>query len=213
MSQFTKSLFATPILVGKVNNSLMCESICDLAYNFRDNIDNARLVSDQWNFGTKSSSMKDYKTKGVTSFCSTVNLFELPEWKEATDFIYTFAHAMVDSLNENKYKMEMIDMWTTIYPPGAYVPEHIHSNSYISGVFYAKAKENCGGLSLHDPAWMTKTMYIKTDTPDFPNVSTKYVEKAETGKMILFPSWLPHESIENKSDDDRIILSFNFNFV
>lgn len=213
MSDFLKLIFPTPILIGKSDTPEICELICDLAYEFKDKAENAHMVSDYWDFGMKSSNQNDFEKYGVTSFNSSVDLFNLPEWKEVTEFIYNMICHMIKDVNDKNFEVRLINMWTTIYPDNTFVPEHIHSNSYLSGVFYAKAKPHCGGLSLHDPSWVAKTMFMRTNQPEFPNVQTKWLEEAEEGKMILFPSWLPHRSLPNLSGEDRIIVSFNIDFV
>jgi hypothetical protein len=213
LSPFIKNLFTTPVFTGVVNNTQITQSICDLAYKYKSTAKDARLVSDSWNFGKKSSDQKDFNEKGITSFCSTEDLFNSPEWNHIAQFIINFAMEMLEPENNNKDQLLTLqNMWTTIYPKGAFVPQHIHSNTLLSGVFYAKASPNCGGLSFQDPAYIAKTMYAN-DFTNFPTVLTRYVESAETGKMIIFPGWLPHESLPNNSEDDRIIIGFNINMI
>jgi uncharacterized protein (TIGR02466 family) len=36
--------------------------------------------------------------------------------------------------------------------------------------------------------------------------------KAEAGKLILFESWLRHEVSANQSDEERISISFNYDW-
>jgi len=103
-------------------------------------------------------------------------------------------------------------MWTTIYPPGAFVPEHVHSNALLSGVFYARAPESCGNLVFKDPSYVAKTMFLRK-VGDFPSVATMHVIDVKTGSMVLFPAWLPHQTEANESKEDRIIVSFNLNMV
>ena len=35
------------------------------------------------------------------------------------------------------------------------------------------------------------------------------VVQPEDGTLLLFPGWLEHETEENESDEDKIIVSFN----
>jgi uncharacterized protein (TIGR02466 family) len=208
---FLKNIFATPLLVGKSNNLDIQEKAISLAYNFKSDATNASLVSDEWNRGHKSSNQKDFDKYGVTSFTSC-NLTELSEWKSVCEFILNFAKTMVASVYDNPDNIYLTNMWTTIYPTGAYVPEHTHSNSLLSGVFYVKAPENCGNIVFHDPSFIAKTMMIhKID--QFPTVDTKFIQEVEDGMMILFPSWLPHMTLKNDSKEDRIILSFNIGLI
>lgn len=210
---FVKPIFEVPLLIGKADCAEACNDIVRLAYELRDSLSEGSLVSDEWDVGTKSSSIVDYQRSGVTSFNSTQDLFRMPQWQKSCDFIYTFAKQMIDSLGQVNNKFRFINMWTTIYPHGAFVPEHVHSNSHISGVFYAKAPKDCGEIVFHDPSWVAKTMFMTNNVPVFPNVCTKYKQEVEDGMMVLFPSWLPHRTLANRSDEDRIIVSFNLVFA
>jgi uncharacterized protein (TIGR02466 family) len=208
---FLRTIFPTPLLVGANDNPEMCQKICDLAYSFRAKARDASLVSDQWTRGTKSSSQADFQRKGVTSFNSG-SLTDKPEWKEVASFIYSLASSMIRTVNDGASKPSIMNMWTTIYPPGAYVPEHVHSNALLSGVFYAKATERCGNIVFRDPSSVAKIMFMRNMT-EFPAVETLHVQPVKTGAMVIFPAWLPHSTEPNESEDDRIIISFNLGMV
>jgi uncharacterized protein (TIGR02466 family) len=211
MTPFLRTILPTPILVGATDNTEICKKICDLAYAFKSKAQDASLVSDQWTRGTRSSKQEDFEKKGVTSF-SSGSLTDKPEWKEVVTFIYSFASAMIESVNDAASKPAFMNMWTTIYPPGAFVPEHVHSNALLSGVFYAKAPEKCGNLVFRDPASVAKIMFMRK-MGEFPAVDTLHVHEVKTGSMVIFPAWLPHSTEVNESNDDRIIISFNLNMV
>lgn len=213
MSNFIKHIFSTPLLIAKCDNKGIFSEANGLAYNLRDNLTTGSLVSEQWDFGIKSSNKEDFYTSGVTSFNSTENLLSKPEWKNISNFVHEFVGILLASIEGNKLPHTLINMWTTIYPQNCFVPEHIHSNSYLSGVFYTKAEKDCGDLVFHDPSWVAKTMFTHTDKLVFPSVETKYSLTPEPGLLVVFPSWLPHRSLPNKSGSDRIILSFNIGFL
>jgi uncharacterized protein (TIGR02466 family) len=211
MKPFLRNIFPTPLLVGASDVPEVCQKICDLAYAFKKSAQDASLVSEQWQRGTRSSKQEDFDKKGVTSFNSG-SLIDDPQWREVVAFIYSFASTMIQSVNNTPAKPAFIAMWTTIYPPGAFVPEHVHSNALLSGVFYAKAPANCGNIVFKDPASVAKTMFIRK-MREFPTVDTTQVHEVKTGSMVIFPAWLPHFTEINESDEDRIIVSFNLNMV
>jgi uncharacterized protein (TIGR02466 family) len=198
-------------LDGASDNSEICKKICDLAYEFKKNAQDASLVSEHWNRGTKSSNQEDFDKKGVTSFNSG-SLIGKPEWSQVAEFIYSFAATMIQSVNNAATVPMILNMWTTIYPPGAFVPEHVHSNAQLSGVFYAKTPEKCGNIVFRDPSAVAKTMFIR-NMGEFPTVDTRFVHEVRAGSMVIFPAWLPHFTEINESDDDRIMVSFNINMV
>ena len=207
--EFLKNIFPTPYFVGKTDNSEALQSICDLAYKFKNSAELAGLVSQGWDDNLLSSKQEDFDEQGVTSFYST-NLLREEEWQEVAAFIYHFATNMISTVYDGK-DIELLNMWTTIYPQGAFVPQHIHDNSLLSGVFYAKAKPNCGDLVFTDPAWIAKNMTSR-GVNVFPTLPTKWTQPVEEGMMVLFPAWLPHQTKANKSGEDRVIVSFNIGF-
>lgn len=207
MSKFLSGIFSIPLLVGRSDNEDIRKKICELALKFRATASDAALVSEQWNYANKSSSQEDFKRYGVTSFHSG-SLLEDPEWSDVMQFLYDFASEMVASVNQSFGVVNFTNSWVTIYPPGTYVPEHIHSNSMLSGVFYAQVPENAGNLVFKDPSAVAKTMYIRHYN-DFPTVPTIHTHPVEEGQMVIFPSWLPHLTEVNRSQGDRIMVSFN----
>ena len=211
MSTFLSGIFSTPLLIGNSTNIDICEKICMLALKFKENAYNAKLVSEGWNYGKSSSSQEDFSRYGVTSF-SSKNLLEDPDWKDIMSFLQDFANTMIATVNDTNGVVSFINSWVTIYPPGTYVPEHIHSNSMLSGVFYANVPENGGNLVFKDPSAVAKTMFGRHYN-DFPTVSTLHTHVVNTGQMVIFPAWLPHLTETNRSQDNRIMVSFNINIV
>ena len=208
MNPFLQNIFSTPLLMGHSDNESIRSEIISLAYALRAGLSQGNLVSEGWDIASSSSDPLDFAREGVTSFNSTESLTLLPEWNNVTGFIKDFAETMAKSM-DNTLTYELLNMWTTIYPPGAFVPEHVHSNSTLSGVFYAKAETNCGEIVFSDPSWVAKTMSFPSRKGAYPDVPTKYRVSPEPGLMLLFPSWLPHKSMANRSQEDRIIISFN----
>ena len=211
MNPFLRTIFPTPLLAGASDNADICQKICELAYEFKSKAQDASLVSDQWSRGTKSSSQSDFEKKGVTSFNSG-SLTKDPKWREVVAFVYSMASTMIQSVNDAPSKPAFISMWTTIYPPGAFVPEHVHSNALLSAVFYAKTPEKCGNIVFRDPSSVAKMMFIRKPR-EFPCVDTLHVHEVKAGAMVIFPAWLPHFTEANESSEDRIIVSFNMNMV
>lgn len=203
------NIFPTPLLVGKSDNENIRTKIQELMYKHKETTDLSRLLSEDWNKTKFSSDKTEFDKKGVTTF-GTKNLIDDKEWTEVVSFIKEFSALMIDDAYHGACGYGLSNVWSTVYPKGAYVPEHVHSNSMLSGVFYAKTPKNCGNIIFKDPSWVTKTMmFVKNAYP--PNL-TNYEFEVEEGLMILFPAWLPHSTNKNESDEDRIIVSFNIEF-
>ena len=87
---------------------------------------------------------------------------------------------------------------------------HFHPNYFLSCVYYPKVEKNCGDLYFMNP-----TPGVKYALP-FPLLNrqsiyndVEYSITPETGKLVIFPSWLTHWVTPNHSDSDRISIAFN----
>ena len=93
------------------------------------------------------------------------------------------------SVVENNYKVE--DVWFNIYKTGGYVKEHNHLSEKYSnqktGVYYLKKPVNSGELYIENEK-------IELSEDDF----------------IIFGGEKNHYTSKNKTNEDRIVVSFNF---
>jgi uncharacterized protein (TIGR02466 family) len=101
--------------------------------------------------------------------------------------------------------------WMNILSKGGAVDIHRHHDSIVSGAFYPHVAPNSAQLIFVSPL----DGYRMMDSTRFVT-STSYSENAhhvssETGKLVLFPSWLQHYVPPNESEL-RITLSFNTQF-
>lgn len=205
-NKFLQNIFPVPLWMGNFYVKETNDEIIRLANFFKENVGEAALVGDSWNKRQITADKKKQAKEGVTSF-KNCNLAEVPEWNEIKQKIENWAnYAIKDSWDVN---LVIHNMWTTIYPKKSYVPEHTHAGYLLSGVYYAKAHEGCGDILFHDPAWVAKTMTLVGNST-FPIEGTREHRSPKSGDLILFPSWLPHSTEPNETNEDRIIVSFNF---
>lgn len=213
-SQFLQLLFPTPLFVGTSGDEKARASIEALSYAYlKESYEQERaegLVSEGWTDHIKTADVEKKKKMGITSFYND-NLVHNEDWKDAYDFILNMAGTMLSEYH-NVEGMKIANMWTTIYPDDAFVPEHIHACFSVSGVYYVKAPKDCGNIVFRDPSWVAKTMNVWAGNKTFPHDGTTHSYTPEPGLMILFPSWLPHSTRPNLSGEDRIIVSFNLDF-
>ena len=82
----------------------------------------------------------------------------------------------------------------------------------MAGVLWIKIPENCGDILFSAPLNFSTFLEIESYTEDFKekiNYFHSYKFKPEEGKLLIFPSHLEHNVNENKSNEDRISISFN----
>ncbi|NBP15841.1 hypothetical protein EBU95_15865 [bacterium] len=96
--------------------------------------------------------------------------------------------------------------WVNINNPGRSHHSHKHTNSFISGVYYVKAKKEMHSITfsreMADPIRFPSREYNKFN-------SLEWTYTVETGDLILFPSYLNHSVSPNIDNEDRISLGFN----
>jgi uncharacterized protein (TIGR02466 family) len=107
-------------------------------------------------------------------------------------------------------KLRITQSWLNYTSPKGFHHKHAHPNSYISGVFYVKAKKE------FDKIHFTRTMYepfkLNHDEWNMYNSETWWLS-VESGDLLLFPSNIFHSVEAVQSDETRISLAFNSYFV
>lgn len=106
----------------------------------------------------------------------------------------------------------LTDLWVNIMPPTAAHSLHLHPLSFISGTYYVATPRGCPGLKFEDPR-LDRFMAAPPRLPSARRENQVHVTyPAEAGNVILFESWLRHEVAANRVDEERISISFNFNW-
>jgi len=100
------------------------------------------------------------------------------------------------------------EAWVNISYPGASNKVHIHPNCHLSGVYYIQLAPECGSIFFRDPR--TPSLMLRPPiSQETPFTATEARFKAEEGRMYVFPAWLEHGVEVNRSDQDRVSISFN----
>lgn len=158
----------------------------------------------------ESYNLFDAKKDGWTSFYGR-SLLEMPEFYPIINLIHeTIYRSMNHAHGSNDYLIEMNSCWFTVYEQNQCVPFHTHPGSYLSGVYYFQAEGDCGDIVFKDPIGCMKDMVMNSSPMKVMDSYGVLAIRPRTGTLLLFPSWLPHETRPNPHDDkDRIIFSFN----
>ena len=102
--------------------------------------------------------------------------------------------------------------WININKPGDYNIKHVHPTNHLSGVLWIKCLENSGDIVFDSPNNFESFLENKSYDDDFKKsnfIDDSYHCYPTEGRMIVFPSHLQHHVQENKSNEDRISVSFN----
>ena len=140
------------------------------------------------------------------------------------DVLHSFLNNCLSSFPTIKKSVSIkTEAWININKPGDYNIKHNHPTCNFSGVLWIKCSENCGNIEFDNPnvfqTYMApanigakKKGEIDSYTDDFKdksNIYPAYYFPPTEGRILVFPSYLEHQVKENKSNEDRISVSFN----
>ena len=103
---------------------------------------------------------------------------------------------LLQKIRDQKRGNPELSGWCVVLKKGGYQKRHIHPDSLVSGVIYIKLPTESADEQK------------KEGNLVFPSNNMKMVTPKE-GMAVLFPSYLPHETVPISSDDERICIAFN----
>ena len=97
--------------------------------------------------------------------------------------------------------------WVTRTGSKGFTLAHSHPNTWFSGVYYPHTHSSFE-IKLHNPY---PPMWQPREKEDQLNIynSNAWIFPALTGRLILFPSHVPHEILTNEASYDRYSIAFN----
>ena len=107
---------------------------------------------------------------------------------------------LLDKCNNREY-----NIWTNVNEVGSKNVIHSHKADAWAGIYYVQA-EGTGNLMFYNPANLLNE--CKFNSPFIRNTGIQ----PKDGMLILWPGWIPHEVIENKSNRQRINIAWGINF-
>ncbi len=186
-------LFPTPMFTGKLSDISMCDRI-------------EKRIREIQKSGKGVSSPKG----ASPAYMTPDDLYTLPEMKELVDVIMWESGKVLDAYAMKRDSHYITSMWANITHPNHRQHMHVHPNCLLSGLVYIKTPKNCGPTMLASPRRLSK------------NLEPRYLEKndlnsdfiifpAEKGRMLIWPSHIPHAVEQGTADEaeERIVVPFN----
>ncbi|MGQ0584122.1 MAG: 2OG-Fe(II) oxygenase family protein [Reyranella sp.] len=99
-----------------------------------------------------------------------------------------------------------IHAWAVVYPAEGFQKSHIHYSGWLSGVYYVTAPK-----VFRDDAGRAGCLALGSlDLPDDrePPWGVRDIRPAP-GRLVLFPSFVPHATLPTKSPEPRICVAFD----
>lgn len=150
---------------------------------------------------------------GYTSYASLNDLpWRFPIFADLEKALDKHVAAFVKDLGFDLQgkKLKCGSFWINILPEGGMHASHIHPHSVISGTTYVAMPKGTSALKLEDPRlpmMMAAPVRLKKAARELQ--SFVYVTP-EVGEVLLWESWLRHEVPMNMAEEERVSVSFNY---
>ena len=111
---------------------------------------------------------------------------------------YLECHPLLLQICNQKLIKNELSGWAVVLNEGGFQKRHIHPEAIVSGVVYIKLSEE------------TKDKTLSAGNILFHLNTEQILITPEEGLVILFPSYLAHETIPLEQSDERICIAFNY---
>lgn len=189
-------LFATPLYTHKLEHTELEHAQYDVRTVVKKLYDEDRWgQNQQWSSGTHQLS-----NKGNFEDC----IITSEKMSNIKRSIMHHAGNYMSHMNVRPdYKSAISSSWLTLTNTGLHAHIHDHGTSHISGVYWYKTNGNDGNIVFRNAL---KALKCNPIGASFAH-ENEFVP--EEGRIVMWPSFLDHSVNENKTDNDRISLSFN----
>ena len=162
----------------------------------------------------KANPKGEEKTNSGFGWHSPTDMNQKKEYEPLTSELFKMAYECNKDFGVEG-KLGLGNMWANVSPTYSYNKTHTHPNSLWSGVYYVKVPSNSGKLFLEDPRPGPNT-HMPRRLDNLPEALWRVCAYGPIeGRMIFFPSWLPHGvdlnmNTEKGEKNWRISVSYNF---
>jgi uncharacterized protein (TIGR02466 family) len=186
-------LFPTPMFTGKLADISLCDRIERKLQQLR--------AAGKGTFSPESAPL---------AYMSPDDLQTLPEMSELVDVIIEETGIILDALAVKRDSHYITNMWANIANPNRRHFMHMHPNCLLSGLVYIKTPKNCGSTVFASPRLLSKGLEPTYSRKNDLNADV-FKMTAEKGRMLIWPSHIPHAVEQGSADEreERIIVAFN----
>jgi uncharacterized protein (TIGR02466 family) len=186
-------LFPTPIFTGRLPDLSLCDRIEQYVRQVR-----------------KSGEGRSSPKGASPAYITPDNLHTRAEMAELAGVAMTESGKVLDAYAIKRDSHYITGMWANITHPNHRQNVHVHPNCLLSGLIYVKAPPRCGPTMFLSPRKLSKNFEPQYQAKNDLN-SDFFVMPAEKGRMLIWPSHMPHVVDSGTSDEseERIVVAFN----
>ena len=162
------------------------------------------LLKQEYRLGTSGENVK---------ITTSDTLLENDKLKRVKIFILSRFNHYVENVLQIENCFYLTQSWCAMNGKESSHHLHTHPNTILSCVYYANASHDDGGeLQLKFQRSRLQEGFFFSYERKEPNIfNTRATDiKVKTGDIVIFPGWVDHQSLPNKSDDERIIIGTNY---
>jgi uncharacterized protein (TIGR02466 family) len=176
-------------------------SFCDPIFLYQVDVDNVSILNFLKNIEYTSINGDEVID---TYISKNLQLFKnLPDLE--LEINKCFAHVINEILMFDS-KFRICNSWASKCPPEGFSASHIHTNTWLTGVYYPM-----GNPGHQIRLYNDKRPLFQDRDPREYNVfnSHAYTFQAKTNNVLIFHSTMRHKILRNTSDIDRYSIAFN----
>lgn len=130
-----------------------------------------------------------------------------PEMQPIMDQINVMVKEYYKLLNlDPAFEPYVDEMWVNNVPAGCVGQMHDHPEWPIAGSYYFFTEPDQGSIEIENPAIKLINMHPRDPNCDNTDILKTYV--VNTGDVFLWPGWLRHHVVANKTGRNRISCGF-----
>jgi len=123
-----------------------------------------------------------------------------PKFKELQDYVGATSHNLLEEMGFDltNYQVFITELWVQEFAKsgGGHHTLHTHWNGHISGFYFLKASEATSMPVFDDPRpGNVMNLLPEKDKSKISNASSQVYYKVKPGRVMFFPSYMPHQYI------------------
>ena len=186
----------------------------------KTNIGEMDPVSMAWARGLDYPSQRtgtDHSDDDLPMMNRGMKILDRPQLKDLKYKIQNAINYFVGDVLGIVQNFQITTSWINKTDKTEYIDKHSHPNSIISGVYYISTTPKCAPIIFSKPHLYSNIT--------FQNIQLAYSGENKNqyntdyyginplpGELLMFPSWLEHEVLEQGPEHNRISLAFNVFF-
>ncbi len=131
-----------------------------------------------------------------------------PSMREKFEVVRRFMYQCIDEYIDQVYETSFdyhVTGFVAMNSQYTRQPLHVHRSSFLTGVFYINVDEQSGNLMLHDP----RSNAVRAAPDEIMDQFAPVAILPKPGDMVVFPSYLYHDTEVNMSPQPRILVPFD----